>query len=227
MKKALMISVAFNLLLVLGWAGKRLYYSNSAPSNNDYASTINADKCSVLQKLPISNEDIVLIGNSITERFPANEMFQSLRIKNRGIGSNLTMHVLDRIGPIAAGHPGKIFIEVGINDLAQKVPLDTTLENFEKIIEVVRRVSPTTQLFIQSVMPTTGPDQHLMPDIIKLNNQLIILCKRHHVVLVDMFDPFEMGGHMNKDLTTDGTHLNYTGYLKYKAILDLYIEHKS
>lgn len=223
MKKALIISVSVNLLLVTSWAVKRIYYSIPQTSATDYASIINAEKSSLYKDLPVDSDDIIFAGNSITERFPIAEMFCSLNIKNRGIGSNLTSHLLKRIGTIAKGHPKKIFIEIGINDLAQKIPQKDILNNFRAIIDTVKIYSPATLIYVQSLMPTTGPDKYLMPDIVKLNEALKIMCEEKHINLVDMFTPFEAGGQMNESLTTDGTHLNYAGYVKYKRVLDEHV----
>jgi lysophospholipase L1-like esterase len=221
MKKALIVSITINLVLLTAWTAKRIYLIQDPGPNPDYASLHNAELVSLYSNFPITKEDVVLVGNSITERIPI-ELFSSLKFKNRGIGSNLTKHLKDRIGNIAKGQPKKIFIEIGINDLAHKVPQNNILNNFRAIINTIKTCSPSTLIYVQLLMPTAGSDKYLMPDIIQLNEALKTLQSRH-VTLIDMFTPFELNGQMNDKLTTDGTHLNYAGYVKYKAVLDGYI----
>lgn len=224
MKKALIISVALNLLIIIVLGAKRYYFSHSSnPDQNSYADIINNEKNRVLQQLPINKGDIVFVGTSITERFPINEMFGSIQVKNRGIGSNQTHHVLDRIAPIAKASPAKIFLEVGINDLANQVPEQRIMTNFRNIIDTIQKNSPATHIYIQTVLPTTGPDKVLMPGIIQLNKSLKEFCVTTGITLIDTYSSFERGNQMNKSLTTDGTHLNYEGYKKYMQVLRNYV----
>lgn len=223
MKKALIISLSINLIIISGFVGKKIYNRFAHTGNNAYADSVNTAKNDILGRLPISPGDIVFVGNSITERFPMNEMFGSVKVKNRGIGSNSTAHVLNRIGPIARAKPSKIFIEVGINDLAFKVPLQTILANFKSIVDTIRAYSPSTGIYIQSILPTTGPDHYLMPEIIDLNDELKSICEEMYVTLIDTYTPFVADRQMDTALTTDGTHLNYQGYKKYVDVLNAYV----
>jgi lysophospholipase L1-like esterase len=223
MKKALIISVLLNLIIISGFVGKKIYNRLAHTGTNAYADSVNTTKNDILQRLPIQEGDIVFVGNSITERFPMNEMFNSTRVKNRGIGSNSTAHVLSRTAPIAKAKPSKIFIEVGINDLAFNVPLQTIMINFRSIIDTIRAYSPGTGIYITTLLPTIGPDGHLMPEIIELNKELVSFCNAMYVTLVDTYTPFVDDKHMDTTLTTDGTHLNYDGYVKYAKALSGYV----
>ncbi|MBO9201914.1 MULTISPECIES: GDSL-type esterase/lipase family protein [Niastella] len=221
MKKMLFISVIINLVLVLFIFGKRRHHSKGTL---EYANHLNDEKNTLLQHLSIHKGDVVFIGNSITERFPLNEMFGSIRLKNRGIANNQTRHVLDRIGAVARSQPEQIFIEIGLNDLAQKIPQNQILTNLKAIIDTIKYNSPVTLIYIESILPTNGPNKYLMPAIVHLNGALKSFCRHNRTVFIDMFKAFEVEHHMNNTLTTDGTHLNYDGYLQYKHILEKYLD---
>lgn len=222
-KKLFILSSCLIALLIAAWSAKRYYYKQSGIRIVDWPTEHNNEKNAIFNQLHVGAKDIVLLGNSITEGVPS-ELFDSLQIKNRGISGNRTEHILGRLAPIVDGTPAMIFLEVGINDLAKNIPQDTIISNFSKIIDMVRLNSPHTQLYIQSVLPTCGEGKYLLPAIRSFNPRLEQLCKNKKVAYIDMYEQFEMDDQMNPNLTTDGTHLNYTGYLKYTGILKLYMQ---
>lgn len=76
-------------------------------------------RATLFEELPIDNDDIVFLGNSITDNCEWHELFDNPNIKNRGISSDVSMGVYDRLNPIVAGKPAKIFLMIGINDVSQ------------------------------------------------------------------------------------------------------------
>lgn len=64
-----------------------------------------------------SHNKIVFLGDSITYRFPWHEAFDGQAI-NRGIGSDTTVEILNRIDEIAKLNPKVVLVMVGINDLS-------------------------------------------------------------------------------------------------------------
>ena len=75
-------------------------------------------RATLFEKLPIDSDDIVFLGNSITNGCEWHELFNNPNIKNRGISSDVSMGVYDRLDPIIKGKPAKIFLMIGINDIA-------------------------------------------------------------------------------------------------------------
>jgi hexosaminidase len=223
-KTLFIVSACLNVLGLTGFVGKRIYYSNSgAVAQADYAQQHNDEKCELYRNLPIDKTDIVLVGNSIAENFPASEMLNTLKVKNRGIGSNQTAHVLGRIEAIAIKRPSMIILEIGINDLARGVAIGTIMRNYNKIVDLIHQASPGTKLLIQSILPTTGAESYLNPAIITLNSLLMELCKQKHAAYIDMYKRFVLKNEMSPGLTTDGVHLNYNGYHLYSLIIGEYI----
>ena len=73
------------------------------------------------QSLPQTNGDIIFVGNSITDGGEWSELFNDLKIKNRGISGDVTAGVIHRLDEIARRKPAKVFLQIGTNDLASVI----------------------------------------------------------------------------------------------------------
>ena len=111
-------------------------------------------RSTLFEKLPIDSDDIVFLGNSITNGCEWHELFNNPNIKNRGISSDVSMGVYDRLDPIIKGKPAKIFLMIGINDIAHHLSTDSIVKNITQIIRKIKKETPSTQLYIQSLLPT-------------------------------------------------------------------------
>lgn len=104
MKKAILFAAA-------------LFVAVASFAQNEY----NYQKRSLFEQLPIRGNDIVFLGNSITDGCEWAELFNNRHIKNRGISADRSGWLLDRLDPIVNGHPKKLFLMIGTNDLAAGV----------------------------------------------------------------------------------------------------------
>lgn len=73
---------------------------------------------SLFELLPIRSSDIVFLGNSLTDGCEWSELFDNRHIRNRGISSDRACELAERLDPIVEGHPKRLFLMIGINDLA-------------------------------------------------------------------------------------------------------------
>lgn len=225
MKKALIISIAFNFIIIFLIAAKRYYYSigNAAIANqNEFYNHWNEMRLSVYNIIPIDAKDIVFVGNSLTEGFPVTEMF-GYHVKNRGIGGNQTSHIIKRITPIAAKHPAKLFIEIGVNDLNAGVTVDSVFKNYRQIIDIIRDTSPKTLIYVQSVFPTGKQHSKVNPAIVQLNKLLSVYCTAIGVKYIDIHAILLHDGQLNEQFTDDGIHLNGSGYQVWKEAVEKYL----
>lgn len=76
-------------------------------------SEYNYQKRSLFEQLPIRGNDIVFLGNSITDGGEWAELFNNRHVKNRGISADRSGWLLDRLDPIINGHPKKLFLMIG------------------------------------------------------------------------------------------------------------------
>src|SRR5262245_42569936 len=61
--------------------------------------------------------DVIMLGDSITEKIDWRELFPGVSILNRGIGGDTSAGVLKRLDEVIARHPKIVFLMVGVNDL--------------------------------------------------------------------------------------------------------------
>ena len=107
----------------------------------------------LFKSLPQTPGDILFVGNSITDGGEWPEQFSDLRVKNRGISGDISAGVLHRISEITSRHPAKVFLMIGTNDLARGISPDSLLRNLFFIADAFKTESPSTHLFIQSILP--------------------------------------------------------------------------
>jgi lysophospholipase L1-like esterase len=219
MKKNTLSYCILYLFIVLNGNAQVRYDSN-------YISSYYLQKVTQFKLMPKSTGSIVFLGDSITDIGEWSELFGNKTIKNRGISTDNTFGVLARLDETIASKPTKVFLMIGINDLAKKTPDVIILKNIKRITDQISQYSPNTKLIIQSILPTNNnftefagyqnKDEH----IIWLNNQLSLLCTRQQLIFVDLYSVFkDENGKLNKRYTYDGLHLNGEGYQLWKATL--------
>lgn len=105
-------------LLLFTWLTAVTLYAqqNKSPKYSTYY----YQRASLFESLPVTSEDIIFIGNSITDGGEWHELFNNPHVKNRGISGDTTQGVFDRLDAIVNGQPAKIFLMIGINNVPQK-----------------------------------------------------------------------------------------------------------
>ncbi len=188
-------------------------------------------RASLFEVLPTSPDDIIFLGNSITDGGEWTELFNNKAVKNRGISADVTQAVYDRLTPIVNGKPAKVFLLIGINDLAKGIPNDTIVYRISKIIDRIKTESPTTKLYLQSILPVNEcygmykDHTSRWMEVAKINEGLQAAAKKANVTYVDIYTPFigDEPGRMNPEYSNDGLHLMGAGYLKWVEIITPYV----
>jgi lysophospholipase L1-like esterase len=165
---------------------------------------------------------IVFLGNSITERGVWSELLPGEIIMNRGIGGDNTFGVLARLNDVMRYKPKKIFLLIGINDIGRGLPVDVISNNYKRIIEQVRKGSPKTKLYVQSVLPLNEKilkAEYLKgkkDSIIKLNTAIQAMAKEAGCTYINLHPVFEDAPeNLKEDLTIDGIHLKPAAYVEW------------
>lgn len=165
-----------------------------------------------------SRKDIVFFGNSITFWGEWSELLDMPHIKNRGIPGDTTFGLLDRLSDVTKGQPSRIFILIGINDLARRTPDSLIIRNYQRLIRRIRSESPRTKIFFQTMLPTNSSfgklKNHYKNDQVRqVNLELKALAKDEKVELIDLYAHFaDAQGNLPAKYTFDGVHLNKEGY---------------
>ena len=176
---------------------------------------------------------IVFLGNSITDGGEWAELFNNRHVKNRGISADRSGWLLDRLDPIINGHPKKLFLMIGTNDLAVGITPEEVAANIEKLLDRFAEESPWTKIYVQSILPVNGVDTKAKPknhwkkgtEIIETNKLLETLCEgRKNVMYVDVYSALvDEKGMLDKQYTNDGLHLMGEGYLAWKTVIEKFV----
>lgn len=218
-KTAICLSFFLNLAFLYK-VNKDLYktYEQSRPSDKV---VYLFNRQTVYQNLPIETQDIVFIGDSHTQKFELHEFFNKLNVKNRGIDGDVTQGVLERLDPMTAGHPQKIFLQVGINDIFMSHNIIKAIPNYKRIISRIQAESPATKIYVQSIIPSKFADQDT---VIKYNRALRQISYENKLTFIDLYPAFNDRGKLDKKYDCgDAIHLNGEGYVLWTRILKPYL----
>ncbi len=216
-------------LLILG---SILLCSTLLHAQESQPSAYQVRKADLLNQLPVERNDIVFLGNSITDYGEWAELFGNRHIKNRGNSGDRTYQLLRRLDPIVKGQPRKIFLMIGTNDLGEDKSPEYVLGNIRKIVSRIRQESPRTRLYIQSILPvnnhfTEFAHRHGRKDaeIVKLNKLLQKMCSEGGIPYIDLHQHFvDSEGKLDARYTNDGLHLMGAGYLLWKELIKQYVK---
>ena len=73
-----------------------------------------------LKLLPDTEQEIIFLGDSITEQAEWPELLGSLRVKNRGIGADTTIRIIRRLDEVLSSVPSKVFLMAFIRTFISK-----------------------------------------------------------------------------------------------------------
>ena len=196
-------------------------------------STYYYQRASLFETLSTDSTDVIFLGNSITDGGEWCELFHDIHIKNRGISGDTTYGVYDRLDGILKGKPAKIFLLIGINDLGGGGKVEDIVRGIEQIIKKIKIDSPSTQIYLQSILPTNDyygkfkghtSRFYLIPVI---NKKLKRIAVRESVTYIDLYCHFvNEQGKMNLKYSNDGLHLLGKGYQYWVSLLEQYINKK-
>ena len=143
----------------------------------------------------------------------------------------LQFEVYDRLHQILPGHPAKLFLLIGINDVSHDLSADSVVTLITRLIDRIQQESPQTKIYLQSLLPinesvckykTMIGKTDVVPAI---NQQLKDLTVSRQITFIDLFPLFTEKGTnvLRKELTNDGLHLTEEGYKIWSKKLRKYL----
>ena len=189
-------------------------------------------RSTLFEMLPVDSDDIVFLGDSQTNGCEWHEMLGNPNVKNRGISSDVIQGFADRVQPIIDGRPAKLFILGGVNDISHDLTPDSIATAMRNLIVKVRRGTPATKVYLQSLLPIdnsfrrykamTGKESV----IVETNKLLKRVAEETGATWIDLYsrmvDPAT--GNMRKGMTNDGLHLLGAGYAVWRDAVLPYVE---
>ena len=166
--------------------------------------------------------EVIFLGDSITDIAEWADLLKNYKVKNRGISGDNTYGVLARLDEIISRKPAKVFIMIGINDIANNTSDSIITANYRVIIERLQKALPATIIYIQSILPTNdaftefkrhqGKDVHIQ----FVNNYLQQLAVEKKCTWVNLYDVMKNAdGKLDTRFTNDGLHLTGDGYITW------------
>ena len=219
MKNAILILLLFCSFAVCGQE-KKLYETEI------YLSRVALFNSETLEK-----NQVIFLGNSLTQGGKWNEYFPDSKTVNRGIIGDNTEGTLARLDKIIEAKPSKLFFLSGVNDISQNYDNDYICKNMKEIIYRIKTGSPETVIYFQSLLPVNnsfGRYKKLInkeKQIEKLNKQIAKLCKDEGINFINLYSSFlEKKRLLNPKYTTDGLHLNEDGYAVWISLIRDFVE---
>lgn len=174
---------------------------------------------------PVMPNEYIFLGNSITASTNWSKLLGLPQAKNRGISGDMTYGVLERLQDIIDRKPAKIFVLIGINDLARGIADSAIVANYKKIVNRIRKGTPNTQIYFSTLLPLNPSfnkfKNHMSKsDHVPYLNTEIRKLEAKNVTIIDLYPRFlDENNTLKAELSKDGLHLSPKGYELWAAIL--------
>jgi len=175
----------------------------------------------------------ILVGDSLSLWFPPQLLPEGKNWLNQAISGETSNGLLKRLDLFDRTQPEVVFVMIGINDLIRGISDEVILDNQRQIMSYLRRMHPTAQIVVQSILPHGGEEttwegrEKLLTvansRIRQLNQQLQGVAVNEGVKYLDLYPLFtSQQGNLRREFTTDGLHLSAEGYIVWRSALQIY-----
>ena len=168
---------------------------------------------SMFEMSPVKKADIIFVGDSITARAEWQEYYPDRIVLNRGIDSDVTEGVYNRLDTIIEKKPSELYLMIGINDIRQGIDRAVTLNFYAKILDRLTAELPDCTIYVQSVLPvnsSTGIDNK---DVAALNTSIQALAGERSLTYIDVYSGLiDEIGDLPSEYSIDGVHMTGAGY---------------
>lgn len=173
-------------------------------------------------------QNVVLLGDSITEGFEIQKYLKGRRVLNRGIGADIIGNdlppddprgVLQRLdSSVFDCGATDIFLMIGINDLNIGHTVDQLETGYRDLLQRIKAGAPRLKVHVQSLLPTRGVHAKQNAPVNDFNQRLHKLSAEFGYDYIDLHKLMvDDQGELKADLTEDGLHLKEPGYVIWRA----------
>jgi lysophospholipase L1-like esterase len=159
-----------------------------------------------------------MLGTSHVYKAHLDELLHRSDIANRGIGSDITEGYLHRLQYVFASHPKICFLEGGVNDIYEHIPIDSVITHLRKIVDTLTaaQIVPImhTVFYVAAFYPGSS---RFNKQVAALNKKIVALAAKRHIAYIDL-NPIIAPGRvlLPQYCQPDGIHLNASAYLRWK-----------
>jgi lysophospholipase L1-like esterase len=187
-----------------------------------------ANRVHSFQEQNLMLQNVVLVGDSITEGFDVTKYFPGRRILNRGIGADVIGNalpeddkrgLLKRLGEsIFHCSATDAFILIGINDLGDNHTPEVMEAGYRDLLQQIKARTPTLRVRVQSVLPTRDRFAKHNANVLDFNARLKEMAAEFAYDYIDLHSLMaDDKGELKKEFTADGLHLNDAAYKTWQA----------
>jgi lysophospholipase L1-like esterase len=191
-----------------------LGYTGTNPKDVAY---IEAQR-SIFQSTP-GDAEVVMLGDSLTERGNWQEILPEFKVINRGISSDETSGVLARLPEVISRHPRQVFLMIGANDLQRGIEPEVVAANIEQVVRSLQEahVSPVLEsvLLVGDKLVAEGY-RDINPSTERLNNLLRNVARNMNVPFLELNSTLAPSGRLASEFTYDGQHLKGEAYIRWR-----------
>lgn len=210
-------------------AAKAALFGTPEAANAEYqlsdVPTISAERYSALD----TKAEIVMAGDSITASGRWNELFPEASIVNRGVPGDRVGGLLARVDDILKAEPTKVFVMIGINDVAARNTNAQIMERYESLVD--RLSGGGAQVFIQSVITCRDAqyspcDEAMRAQVGELNAALAEMAESKGAEFIDLDTRFSDKNGVLERYSIDGIHPGSAGFEEWRTMIAPHIASK-
>lgn len=167
---------------------------------------------------------IIFLGDSITQWGNWKTLLPEFDIENYGVAGNTIYQVLDRVDELFEKKAHQLFLLIGINDLGENRHITEIVKDYNRLVELLIDNNVATEINLVSVLPIIESSWQkpglTNSNIKKLNSEIKVKATENSIEFIDVNYLFtDESGQLNSEFTTDGLHLNKTGYTLYVKLI--------
>ncbi len=231
-KKIIIIAIFIIGFMTGGKITKSMSITNNNNKDNEVKPKIIMKESNIDEKIEEirKKENIVFLGDSITDFYPLDDIYINLPIINSGISGYKTTDILEKMDDMVYKYnPTKIILLIGTNDL-NVTDVETVENNITKIVENIKENRKNAKIYIESIYPVNKSinsevvSNRSNEKIIEVNNYLEKYCKYNEITYIDMYSLLtDDNGNFDSKYTDDGLHANKLGYARISQVLIKYL----
>ena len=188
------------------------------------------NRASIFLASPAKHHKIVMLGNSLNNNAPWNELFPGVDLINRGISGDVTRGILQRVPEVAAHTPEKVFLLTGPNDLINEPELSVEdfMASYKKVVERIKELMPDTQLYVHSLLPINPKSRYYEGYNARAAAIDALLAENAETwgyTYIDLVPAMsDENGDLKDSYTTDGLHLTAEAYKAWVEVIKDFVK---
>lgn len=150
-KLLILIPVIIGIILLLITILIIVYHPKKNCKKND----VQIKYKEILEKDLRKQDNIVFLGDSITDYYPIDSIFTDLPIVKSGVSGYTTDDILKRMDSMVYQYnPTKVFILIGTNDInSEDDKKEDTINKIKEIVEKIKKKRKKAKIYLESIYP--------------------------------------------------------------------------